>query len=36
MTVEIWKEYSFLIGTLPRLQEKILEFKRLRALNYVD
>jgi hypothetical protein len=27
MTMEIWKEYGFKLGTLPRLWQKISEFK---------
>lgn len=30
MTMEIWKEYGFKLGTLPRLRQKIFEFKSQR------
>src|SRR5207237_877388 len=33
MTAEIWKGYGFTMGTLPRLREKISEFKQQRLLN---
>jgi hypothetical protein len=34
MTIEIWKEYGFKLGTLPRLRQKISEFKSQR--NYIS
>jgi len=28
ITIELWKEYRFLVSTLPRIKEKVVEFKR--------
>ena len=27
LMIELWKKYNFPIGTLPRLREKVAEFK---------
>jgi hypothetical protein len=34
MTIEIWKDYGFPIGTLPRIREKIREFKQQRGAHH--
>jgi hypothetical protein len=34
MTIELWKEYRFPVGTLPRIREKVVEFKRQRIAYY--
>ena len=34
MTIEIWKDYGFPISTLPRIREKIGEFKRQKVVHY--
>lgn len=31
ITIELWKEYRFPVGTLPRIREKVAEFKRQRT-----
>ena len=32
--IEIWKDYSFLINTLPQIREKIREFKQQKVVYY--
>ena len=27
ITIELWKEYRFPVSTLPRIREKVVEFK---------
>jgi len=31
ITIELWKEYGFPVSTLPRIKEKVAEFKRQRT-----
>ena len=34
ITIVIWKNYSFLISTLPQIREKIKKFKRQKVVHY--